>query len=327
MTQGIVATVRTQGMAPMRSWVRYHRELGFERLYLFMDPDDPGLAETARLPGVVVTVVDDAYRTNLRHHPYCQQYASQIYATGAARTSPDALTALQLSNMAIGLDRARHDGIRWLLHIDCDELFYPGSGDAREHFRSLDSLAIGQARYINHEAIPNRDEHDDYFAEITLFKRNGAEIPPDVFESLRPFWQRRGHYFLAYDNGKCAVRTLSGVTPATVHGFRLPVVALGRASLSSPSILHYPFTSFVRYWGKFQRIGEFTSGQLLGQAWSTPQFLGESRDLVNAGDREKVLRAYRRKVLMRDEKRVAELLEKEVLMRISGPASSLGKEK
>lgn len=327
MTQGIVATVRTQGMAAMRSWVRYHRELGFERLYLFMDPDDPGLAEISRLPGVVVTVVDDAYRATLRHHPYAQQHASQIFATGAEKASPDALTALQLANMGVGLDFARADGLRWLLHIDCDELFYPGAGDAREHFRLLDALSIGQARYINHEAIPNRDEHDDYFAEITLFKRNGAEIPPDVFESLRPFWQRRGHYFLAYDNGKCAVRTLAGVTPATVHGFRLPVVALGRASLSSPSILHYPFTSFERYWGKFQRFGNFTSGELLGQAWSTPQFLGESRDLVNAGDREKVLRAYRRKVLMRDEKRVVELLERQVLMRISDPASSLREKK
>lgn len=323
MTLGIVTTLRTQGMAPIHSWVRYHCALGFERLYLFMDPDDPGLEEIARLPGVFVTVVDDTYRANLQHHPYAEQYAAQIFATGAAKTSPDALTALQLSNMAVGLDLARSDGVRWLLHIDCDELFYPDKGDAREHFALLDALSIGQARYINHEAIPERDEHDDYFAEITLFKRNGAEVPPEIFESLRPFWQRRGHYFLAYDNGKCAVRTLPGVTPATVHGFRLPVVPLGRATLSSPSILHYPFTSFERYWTKFQRFGRFTSGELLGQSWNMPQFLGQSRDLVNAGDRDKVLKAYRRAVLMRDKKRIAELLDMQVLMRIPGPTMRL----
>jgi hypothetical protein len=323
MTLGIVATVRTYDMTPIRSWVRYHRALGFERLYLFMDPDDQGLEETRRLPGVAVIVIDDAYRESLRHHSYAQQFAAHIFATGAAKTSPNALTALQLANMAVGLDLARRDGIRWLLHIDSDELFYPGKGDAREHFQLLDDLSIGQARYINHEAVPVRDEHEDFFAEITLFKRNGAEVAPEVFESLRPYFQQRGHYFLAYDNGKCAVRTLPGVTPATAHGFRLPVVALGRASLSSPSILHYPFTSFERYWAKFQRLGEFPSEELLGQSWNPPQFLGQSRDLVNSGDREKVRKAYRRAVVISDKKRVAELLERQVLMRISGPATIL----
>lgn len=288
-----------------------------------MDPTDPGISEAATWAGVEVVVVNDAYRAQLKQHPYAQEHADQIFANGSAITSPDALTALQLCNMATGLDLARRDGIRWLLHIDIDELFYSGDQSAVDHFQLLDSLSIGQARYINHEAIPNRDEHEDCFREITHFKRNGAEIPPDVFESMRIFWHERGAYFLAYDNGKCAVRTLPGVTPATVHGFRLPIVALGRASLSMPCILHYPFTSFERYLAKFVRLGDFSGGNLLGQTWNAPRFLEESRDLVRDGEREAVRQKYRQVVMLRDQERIAELLGKDVLMNIEDPARKL----
>ncbi len=323
MTIGIVSTVRTQSLASFRSWYTHHRRLGFERFYLFMDPTDAGISEAHTFAGVEVVIVDDDYRAQLKHHPYSQQHAAQIFANGSAITSPDALTALQLCNMSTGLDRARRDGIRWLLHIDIDELFYSGDQSAVDHFLLLDNLSIGQARYINHEAVPNRDEHDDCFREINHFKRNGAEIPPDVFESLRPFWQERGAYFLAYDNGKCAVRTLPGVTPATVHGFRLPVVALGRASLSMPCILHYPFTSFERYLAKFARLGDFSGDNLLGQTWNTPRVLEKSRDLVRDGERETVRGMYRQVVMLRDRERIAELLRMDVLMNIEDPARKL----
>lgn len=323
MTLGIISTVRVQNWGAFQSWWRHHSRLGFKRFYLYMDPEDSAISKVERLAGVEVVVVDEAYRERLTHHPYAQQHAGQIYAKGSATTSPDALTALQLCNMATALDFARRDGVQWLLHIDIDELFYPGEGNATEHFQLLDALAIGQARYINHEAIPSREEHEDCFREITLFKRNGAEIPPNVFESVKPFWNKRGAYFLAYDNGKCAVRTIAGVTPATAHGFRLPVVPLGRATLSTPCILHYPFTSFELYRAKCARLGDFSREMLLGQAWNAPPFLVESRELVRSGDQEQMRRKYRRAVMLRDRKRILELLEKDVLIQIASPAKHL----
>jgi hypothetical protein len=295
--------------------------LGFEKFYLYFDPCDPGIPDAKGMPGVEVVIVDDSYRAQLKHHAYGRHHAAQIFESGSKTTSPDALNALQLCNMATGLDRARKDGIRWLLHIDIDELFHPGDQSATEHFRLLDAVSIGQARYINHEAIPNLDEHNDYFREVTLFKRNAAEIPVDVLESFRPYFKRREGYFHAYDNGKCAVRTLSGVTPATVHGFRLPVVALGRASLSTPCILHYPFTSFERYWAKLKRLGDFKGELLLGEA--APRFLLTGRDLARDDQREKAWRKYRRVIMYRDQKRTAELLAKNVLIQVVGPAKKL----
>jgi hypothetical protein len=319
----VVSTMRTLALAPLRSWLRYHRALGFERFYLFFDPGDPGIPEASATEGVEVVIVDDAYRARLAEHPWARRHARLLFETGAVITSPDAFTALQLSNMAVGLDLARRDGARWLLHIDLDELFHPGDMTATAHFQLLDALAVGQARYINHEAIPALEEHDDYFADLTLFKRNPAEVPAEIFDPLRPFWERRQGYFLAYANGKCAVRTLDGVTPATAHGFRLPVVPLGRVSLSTPCILHYPYASFDRYWAKHARLGDFRGDAMLGERWDPPEFLLAARDFVRGDQREEARRRYLQTVLLDDPQRITELLELGVLIRVERPAKLL----
>lgn len=323
MSAAIVATIRSPGAAPLRSWLRHHRALGFERLYLFFDAGDPGIAEARATPGVEVTVVDEAHFEALAQHPYAARHVPLLRATGLGRSSPDALTALQLCNMAMGLERARRDGMRWLLHIDVDELFHPGEGSASEHFALLDRLGLGQARYINHEAMPTAEEHADYFREMTLFKRNPAELPDATKARVAPFWAAREGYFLAYANGKCAVRTLPGVTPATAHGFQLPVVALGRANLSSPCVLHYPYVSFEQYWAKHARLGDYAGDALLGEDWTPPPFALASRDYVRDGRREDARRRYARTVLLCDPRERDELLAEGVLFREQGPAHRL----
>jgi hypothetical protein len=319
----IVSTVRSPGSAPLRSWLRYHRAIGFDRMYLFFDPGDPGAAEAAREDGVEVVIADDAHRARLAQHPYARRYAPVLFETGASVTSPDALTALQLCNMAAGLDLARRDGASWLLHIDVDELFFAGERSATEHFALLDALGMAQARYINHEAVGERDEHDDYFAEMTLFKRNPAEVPREALASQRAFWEERGGYFLAYANGKCAVRVLDGVVPETAHGFRLPTVAMGRCNLSTPSVLHYPYTSFERFWDKHARLGDFGGDVLLGQRWEPTSFLLQARDRVMGGRRDEARRLYQRAALLFDAERAGELVASGALFRLDAPARAV----
>lgn len=304
----------------LRSFVRYHRAIGFDRLYLFFDPDDAGAAAVAKEPGVRVVIADARHRARLRRHPVAGRLAPLIFEPGATITSPDALTSLQICNVAYALDLARKDRVRWLLHIDVDELFHPGDITAAEHFARLDALGIGHARYINHEAVPERAEHDDYFAEMTLFKRNPAEVTDEAFAATRDLWARRNGYFLAYANGKAAVRVVDGVEPATAHGFRMPRVALGRCDLSTPVILHYPYTSFDRYWAKHARLGDFAGDVLLGQRWNPPKFLLDARDLVKAGAVDEARKSYLKNVVLRDRRAIERLVDLGMLMRIAEPA-------
>lgn len=79
--------------------------------------------------------------------------------------------------------------------------------------------------YANHEAVPSREDVDDYFREVSTFKVNHLLLPlsHEVGERTR-FWRRRtshGQYMLAYDNGKSAVRVLPGrIVPQSVHRWR-----------------------------------------------------------------------------------------------------------
>lgn len=79
--------------------------------------------------------------------------------------------------------------------------------------------------YANHEAVPLREDIQDYFREVSTFKVNHLLLPlsHEVAERTR-FWRRRtghGQYMLAYDNGKSAVRVLPGrIVPQSVHRWR-----------------------------------------------------------------------------------------------------------
>lgn len=319
----IVATVLAPGRS-ITSFVRYHLEIGFERFYLFFDdPADPDAALVKHLPGVSVLRSDAALEARRRRLLGRARLAPFLDGPGRARGAPEALMARQIGNAAIAIPLARRDGIAWLLHIDCDELFYPGPpapGAATAHFERLAACGVGRAHYTNHEAVCAAPEHGDPFREITLFKRNPSVLPEEALLATADYWSRRGGYFLAYENGKSAVRAIEGAEPAGPHGFRLPPGELGSCHLALPAVLHYPYSGFERYWRKHARLGDFRGDSALGRPWEPPPFLLASRDLVREGRVEDARRLYRRAVVLRDRRRIAALTGLGVLARIEGPA-------
>jgi hypothetical protein len=322
----IVSTMRSPG-PQLASWVRWHAALGFERFYLFFDadPSDADGALVASLPGVRVVVVDRRARGRMARDPYCAPLVPLAGEPDAAVGSPEELTARQLCNAQIALSMARREGIGWLLHIDADELFFAEDGDAARHFAGLSALGIGYVIYENHEALCETTGCADPFRELTLFKKNPRVIEPGALAQAEPYFAKRGGYFLAYANGKAAVRTAEGVLPAGVHGFHVPLRhGLGRARLARPAILHYPYSNFDGYWRKFQRLGWYEGKVLLGQPWFPPLFELESRDLACAGDEAKARAVFRRATVLRDGQRKRDWLESGVLARIEGPARFLG---
>lgn len=79
--------------------------------------------------------------------------------------------ARQLLNVTIAIDLARRDGIRWLLSIDVDELFFcDGHASVRTHFEALDSRGILHSSYLNQELVPQPQPAADPFAGPALFK-------------------------------------------------------------------------------------------------------------------------------------------------------------
>ena len=212
---GIVTTIKDFGVIA-DSWCAYHLAIGFEHLYIYFDDprelDSVDLA--SRFPSHRVTCVPHtaALRDAWKRLPGSDTILRFVEAEGQTRQKLNASHALQLA-LARGLD--------WLLHIDGDELFYPGpSGDAATHFRDLHKAKVATFCYINHEAVPETHGIVDPFREVTLFKRSLELVTPtNEAQSAVAFWQQRqeGCFFYYYDNGKAAVRVHRDARPLSVH--------------------------------------------------------------------------------------------------------------
>ena len=238
----VVATVKNFASLA-DSFCTYHLAIHFEHIYIYFD--DPEELRT----------IDLASRFPA-HHVTSIPHDAQLRAAWALLPSSahmicfaerEVQTRQQLNaRHALGLASAR--GIDWLLHVDADELFYPGpGGDASAHFGELSSARVSTFCYMNHEAVPEAHGVSDAFREVTLFKRS-LELVEHTAEagSAVDLWQSRqsGFYFYYYDNGKAAVRVSLEATTLSVHEWLPPKQDLGgwcprpciRAHASTPMI-------------------------------------------------------------------------------------------
>lgn len=197
---GVVATVKDfDSLAD--SWCRYHLAVGFEHLYIYFDdPSELGrVGLPSRFPPERLTCIphDARLRSEWRTLQMNGGGAKPTAGTGGGadehvtHAGKEVQTRQQLNaRHAMRLARAR--GLDWLLHIDADELFYPGpSGDARAHFASLSDAGVATFCYMNHEAVPERHGIVNPFREVSLFKRSLelCEPTPEAREAV-DFWQR-----------------------------------------------------------------------------------------------------------------------------------------
>lgn len=257
------------------SWVSYHLAIGFVHLYIYFDDPDElsSINPGSRFSAAQLTCVP--HDAKLR-----REWAKlkRIEPRTLKLAESEVQTRQQLNaRHAIGLALARGN-IDWLLHIDADELFYPGSKiDAATHFGGLNQAGVATFCYQNHEAVPERHGIIDPFKEVSLFKRS-LELVKHTQEAqiAVDFWQCRqdGMFFYYYDNGKAAVRVSEDARPLSVHEW-LPGSAegmeawysnmatpwAGRGELggivkymkSEAAILHYPCYNVDALWIRWKR--------------------------------------------------------------------------
>ena len=102
---------------------------------------------------------------------------------------------------------APEHGLDWLVHLDADELFDPGTETtAGDLFWCMSVAGARCSTFQNWEAVPEVDGASNPFVTHTLFKKPLALVPDDACTT---FWERRHGsayetYFLFYDNGKAS---------------------------------------------------------------------------------------------------------------------------
>jgi hypothetical protein len=324
MKLALVTTTRNGGDS-LVSFVRYHLALGFDRLYLFFDDaNDPDRLRVEGCPGVVATRCDEVLRRRQARSAIYPRVAPFLSDVGQTHRPQEQVMAQQELNTLTALEMARDEGIGWLLHIDVDEAFLPEGDDLRRCFARLDRQGGDTVIFLNDEAVPERMEGGDYFTEMTLFKKNPATLPPTVWTNWAQIWPRPRFYFLAYDNGKSAARVHADIVPQGVHRFGGRAGRLHSVTDRRARVLHYPYSGFERYWRKHALLGDFRTDRVLGNPWSPPAMLAESRPFVVAGDREGARQFYARTALFGDPAEVSRHCRRGLMERIPSVAQRLG---
>lgn len=225
----VTCLIKDASKQPIESFIIYHLGICFSHVYLFYDEEEKNvdiptlkfLQEIVTLFGtdrVTLTWRDEA----AAGYSMCKRYEDlRLYVEAEVQ-------ARQTLNAELALLYAQQKGdTKWLLHIDIDEAFYYNGESVLNHFDELEDLGVDTMTYINHEAVPESLDCQDYFATTTLFRTHHFSLPinPAVEEAMS-FWRRRtshNQYFLAYDNGKSAVRVGVGALPRDVHRWRLQI--------------------------------------------------------------------------------------------------------
>lgn len=315
----IVTTLRDAGDV-LPSFVAYHRAIGFDHIFLmFDDPADPAIAWAQTQAGVSAIARDDSLRRAWSKLTRWGENAAHVEREVMARQTLNAEHAMNL---------ARAMGLKWLLHIDADELFYTPDGDAAAHFSWLEGTPIETVSYANFEAVPETEETGDFFRAVTLFKKPKllrAPPSPEAKALIETTGQLAPNFFHFYDNGKSAVRlSAQGMRPKGVHSF----VRSGQyVSAQSPQqfILHYACCGFSAFWRKYRLLGRFadTWWDKYDIAASIGPFHLQARDAVMGGDVELARRFYRERAMIDDAALIDALMRHNLLQRIEGPAKVL----
>lgn len=178
-------------------------------------------------------------------------------------TPESRLIRRQMANIRHAIGYLMERGYEWLLHIDLDELLY---GPLVESRAWAGDPEVGLVTFTNNEALPVDFETSDPFRDCVFFWVNGID---------------RNANFLAYGNGKSAVRLGPAVEPRGAHSFSGHTVRTLKPSAEEAMILHYPYPSYNSWIRKFTLYGRF-SDHWFGDrhAPTILDFMLHSRDVV-----------------------------------------------
>lgn len=277
---GIVCQLKDASVR-LESFIRYHLLIGFDRLYLYFD--DCREVEDIELARTLSTEFDGRVVVTVRDRELAKIWSGLDGWERLRHFANQDVQVRQMLNAFHALGRARSEGIDWLLHIDSDELFYPGPAatSIAPHFQALNASPCSIFTYYNYEAVPEEMPEDttaDPFRNVTLFKRPLAIVDENsshATASVAQFWRRRApnnKLFLFYQNGKSAVRCTLDAVPTSVHLWseRSPVRQPGLHCTNDPrnegvtcdasvdcSILHFACTDPTMLWRKYATLGAF----------------------------------------------------------------------
>jgi Glycosyl transferase family 2 len=330
-TAAIVTTLKQPGPS-LVSFLKYHLAIGFSRIFLFFDdPSDSDIRVAHDFRNVRIIKADARLR---RRWGQTRTALSNPWFYGFVDAE---LKVRQTLNVEIAIGLARQERIDWLLHIDCDELFFPAQGSAPAHFAAMAKRKLSNLIYANYEGVPELIDVEDPFKGVTLFKKNFSltrqPLNSGQRKLIKKLSQFPAHLFLFYANGKSAARVTDELRPNGGHRFeyadRKREKSRGERR-KAPTlcddaiILHYPSCGFQNFWRKYKMLGAFPDRWFdrIDVAKAIGSFHLESRDIVLQG-RRAARTFYKERVVIKQKKTVDSLLNAGIVCRVNDPSEFL----
>lgn len=288
------------------TWLRVHLRQDIQRIYLVLDAPSEDRAHAERLIRSLdatdrVHLIDNdaAFQARTRALPGVELLLEQAERIVVAR---------QMLAVGVVMGLALEEGVDWLLHLDSDEVVAPyEAAQPLLPYLAAQPADIDEVIFPNFEVVPEAEEVDDPFRDLTLFKKSPYYLRYREFEHLYTAWKgASGKFklFNAYITGKSALRLADveeAFVPYSVHHF-LPMRFTENVKIEDaggPVILHYPHCGLARFVARFtgfnaKRIDTYDESKMENDLY------GEARRLVGEGKSDQLPALYRRLVMLEE---------------------------
>lgn len=270
MKIGLVITAKNEREI-LRQNILYHRYLGVEDVFIFLDDNaDDTPATLADLPDVHIqeTILPDSLRDVPEYALFIEKWDSVFVAR-------------QSINTILAMETARRRGCDWLLALDADELvcpdiarIYPGQLKEFLNVQPADAQAV---LFSTHEVVQHRMDYTHVFGEETLFKKPGNAIRKKIYDPVDgSYFTIEGFY--GQKMGKSALRLSANAIPRHSHKFE---ARDGRPlkTAKAGNVLHYYCFDYDYFVSKYRGMAGHGDQYLRGSTIERQKRLW--RDLVN----------------------------------------------
>ena len=142
---------------------------------------------------------------------------------------------------------AKSDNADWILHVDTDELIYPGGSYTYSLIEVLQSVPshVDLLIFPNYESLAESDDVADPFTEVTLFKKSYAHVDSeDYYKAYGTVARGNPNYYTTYGNGKSAARVIPGLRSNGAHRWHNYQSSPTEWSSEEAAVLHYTYNKF-----------------------------------------------------------------------------------
>nr|ACG34068.1 KOB1 [Zea mays] len=316
-----VQTSTSAGLEQILPWLFYHKVVGVAQFLLFVEgkaakPNVAGVLES--IPGVkVVYRTKDLEERQARSRIWNETWLSGFFY----KPCNYELFVKQSLNMEMAIVMARDGGMDWIIHLDTDELLYPGGAAEYSVRRLLAEVPrdVDMVIFPNYESSVEHDNIKDPFSEVSMFKRNYDHLPKDTYFGMyKEATRGNPNYFLTYGNGKSAARIQDHLRPNGAHRWHNYAKSPNEIKLEEAAVLHYTYTKFSDLTSRRDRCGCKPTKEDVKRCFML-DFDRAAFIIASTASEEEMLRWYNERVVWTDKQLNLKLLRKGVLTRIYTP--------